>query len=74
MLDHITFAQPIRIVANAADDMILAGLAYKAIPVSITLPGFSEDGPNPARISIDNVSQLLVSYLQEAVNANPPSR
>lgn len=72
VLDHITFAEPIRIVANATDDTTLGGQLYKAIPVSVTLPGSSEDGPTPARISIDNVSRILVTYLREAVNADSP--
>jgi hypothetical protein len=72
ILDHITFAESIRIVANATDDTTLGGQLYKAIPVSVTLPGSSEDGPTPARISIDNVSRILVTYLREAVNADSP--
>lgn len=72
VLDHLTFESPILVVANATDDVTLGGEVYKAIPVSVTLPGFSADGPTPARISIDNVSQILVTYLRDAIMSDQP--
>jgi hypothetical protein len=43
-----------------------------ACQVSITLPGVGQDGPTPAKVSIDNVSNLLLPYLRDAVQANSP--
>jgi hypothetical protein len=72
VLDHITFAEPIRVVANAAVDTTLGGQVYKALPMSVTLPGFGDDGPTPARVAIDNCSGLLISYLKEAIQSDEP--
>jgi hypothetical protein len=71
-LTHIMFDAPVRVVANSSDDIFLGGLRYTALPVSVSLPGFNEDGPTQARISIDNCSSLLVGYLQAAIQSDQP--
>lgn len=73
-LDHVMFDAPVRVVSNAATDTVLGGLVYKALPVLVSLPGFNEDGPTPAKISIDNTSSLLIGYLQAAIQSDQPIR
>lgn len=77
-LDHPTFATPVRIVANVENDMTLAlengrgNVLFQACGVSIQLQGFDDDGPTQGQLRIDNVSNLLVPYLKDAVKAGSP--
>lgn len=77
-LDHVTFDRPIRIASNVEEDVSLpltAGgspVLFKALAVSVTLPGVSEDGPTPMRIRIDNVSGYLLPYLRAAIQSTSP--
>jgi hypothetical protein len=74
-LDHPTFATPIRIVANAENDMTLpleggrGNVLFQACGVSIGLLGFDDDGPTTGELRIDNVSRKLQPYLKQAVQA-----
>ena len=74
-LDHSTFDQPIRIVANADEDMLLPlengrGIVkFTACGVRLTLQGFDDDGPTSGRLEINNVSKLLQPHLKAAVRA-----
>src|SRR5687767_13675088 len=77
-LDHPSFATPVRIVANADSDMNLPlegarGIVlFQALPVSLVLQGFDDDGPTSGQLSIDNVSKKLQPYLKDAVKAGHP--
>lgn len=77
-LDHVTFEAPVRIAANVDEDVALPltsggpDVAFKALAVSVTLPGVSEDGPTPMRIRIDNVSGYLLPYLRAAIQSTAP--
>jgi hypothetical protein len=73
-LDHPTFDQPVRIIANALEDMTLGlengqQLLFQACPVSVVLDGVDDDGPTSGQIVISNVSGKLQPYLKEAVKA-----
>jgi len=77
-LDHPSFAEPIRIAANADADVWLspsaeaAAVLFTAMGVSVTVQGFDDDGPTTGQVQIDNVSSKLVPYLQAAVQAGSP--
>ncbi len=76
-LDHPTFDQPIRIIANALEDMTLGieggqQVLFQACPVSLVLEGVDDDGPTSGQITISNVSGKLQPYLKEAVKAGYP--
>jgi Domain of unknown function (DUF1833) len=77
-LNHPSFETPVRIVANADSDMNLPleggrGIVlFQALPVSLVLQGFDDDGPTSGQLSIDNVSKKLQPYLKEAVKAGHP--
>lgn len=74
-LDHASFPEPVRVIANAFDDMsfpLAPGgnpVLFKACPVSITLQGVDDDGPTQGLLRIDNVSQILSPGLEAAVDA-----
>jgi hypothetical protein len=77
-MDHPTFDEPVRIVANALEDMTLplgngqGSALFKAVGVSLTLQGFDDDGPTTGQLRIDNISKILQPYLREAVKAGQP--
>lgn len=77
-LDHVSFPEPIRIVPNADEDMMLpveAGgpkFTHQALGMKITLTGFDDDGQTQGQVTIENVSGKLQPYLQEAVKAGSP--
>lgn len=77
-LDHVTFAEPVRVVTGVEEDMMLPvnpggpPVLFRACQVSVTLPGVTEDGPTPAKLRLDNVSALLLPYLREAVRSDQP--
>ncbi|EJW12729.1 Transcriptional regulator [Rhodovulum sp. PH10] len=77
-LDHVGFAEPVRIASNVEDDVLLPLVAggdpvtFRALAVAVTLPGVSEDGPTPMRVRIDNVSGLLLPYLRAAIQSTAP--
>jgi hypothetical protein len=76
-MDHPIFDQPVRIIANADNDMTLPlengqqGL-FQACPVTVILEGVDDDGPTSGQVTISNVSGKLQPYLKEAVKAGYP--
>jgi hypothetical protein len=77
-LDHVTFATPVRIATGVQDDISLplslggATALFRALQISVTLPGVGEDGPTPMRLRIDNVSSFLLPYIRDAVQSTEP--
>lgn len=71
-LDHVAFAEPIRIVPNAEADIIIGGFLHTALAMAVTISGFDDDGPTTGQVQIDNISSKLVPYLQDAVQAGTP--
>lgn len=75
---HVTFDTPARIVAGSDEDMMLPlelggdPVEFKAIPVSVTPPGMTEDGMTPMRISVRDLSNYLVPYLRLAKTSTDP--
>lgn len=71
-LNHSTFDTPARIAADCEDDIslpiVLGGspVLFKAIPVVVTLPGFTDAGPTPMKISVKNITNYLIPYLRLA--------
>ena len=77
-LNHVTFAEPVRIATGVQEDISLpltlggAAALFRALQISVTLPGVSEDGPTPMRLRIDNVSSFLLPYIRDAVQSTEP--
>lgn len=76
-LDHPSFAEPLRIITGWDEGMILpigGGQfgTFQACQVGVTLPGVDKDGPTPAKITIDNVSDKIRPYLQDAILSSLP--
>jgi hypothetical protein len=78
-LNHATFSSPIYLISGVEDDMTLptaegggSSKLFKASAVNVILPGSSEDGPTPARITLDNVSGLLIEPLNGAMASDQP--
>ena len=77
-LNHVAFAEPVRIATGVQADislpLSLGGTValFRALQISVTLPGVSEDGPTPMRLRIDNVSSLLLPYIRDAVQSSEP--
>ncbi|MGV6872559.1 DUF1833 family protein [Pseudochelatococcus sp. B33] len=77
-LDHPAFATPVRVVTGTDEDMTLplggeqGSATFTAMDISVTPPGFSEDGPGQAKLRIDNVSGLLLPYLRDAIQSSQP--
>jgi len=77
-LNHVAFAEPVRIATGVQADislpLTLGGTValFRALQISVTLPGVSEDGPTPMRLRIDNVSSLLLPYIRDAVQSTEP--
>ena len=77
-LDHVSFAEPVR-VANGVDEdvslpLVLSGpsVLFRAIPFMAILPGQSEDGPTPMRLRIKDTQGVITPYLEAAVLATGP--
>ena len=77
-LNHVAFAEPVRIATGVQADislpLTLGGTValFRALQISVTLPGVGEDGPTPMRLRIDNVSSLLLPYIRDAVQSSEP--
>jgi hypothetical protein len=54
---------PIRVV-NDNIDLIVSGVTYSAFPFQITLPSDDPDKPPVAKLSISNVTQLIIDELR----------
>lgn len=68
-MDHPAFATPVRVVCNVDSDMTLGGQLHTAMGVTLKLTGFDDDGEVQGMLEIDNVSDLLRPYLEDAVLA-----
>lgn len=77
-LRHPAFTTPVRVVTGVGEDQTLplgsgqGSAIFTAMDISVTPPGFSEDGPGQAKLRIDNVSGLLLPYLRDAVASTQP--
>ena len=77
-LNHVAFAEPVRVATGVQNDISLpltlggSVVLFKALQISVTLPGVSEDGPTPMRLRIDNVSSFLLPYIRDAVQSSEP--
>lgn len=75
-MDHVTFAEPVRIVTGVDEDMEFrierngALVPFKACAVNAILPGVTENGPTQAKVTIDNVASLLLPILNDAVQGD----
>lgn len=77
-LDHATFDDPVRIATGVEEDidlpLTLGGdpVTFKALQISVILPGVTADGPTPMRLRVDNVSSFLLPYLRSAIQSTTP--
>lgn len=77
-LDHPTFDEPVRIATGVQEDITLPltlggdTALFRALQISLTLPGMDADGPTPAKVRIDNVSSLLLPYIRAAIQSTDP--
>lgn len=82
-IDHASFEAPIRIVTGIdmadPDATVLlpleeGGAKVPHVPCGFTFvrPGHDRDGPTDAKVSIDNVSDLLQGHLRAALGYNLP--
>jgi len=76
VLNHATFPSPVYLVGGSDDDLALpisdggATVLHTAVSFSYTPPGFDTDGPTDGKLSVDNVSGYLNSYLELATGQN----
>lgn len=70
IIDHITLAQPIRVVDNNAD-ITSGGNLFVAWDFNLILPGEDPDNPDTARLSIGNIDPLIIRTLRQI--SGPPS-
>lgn len=66
-VNHPSFAQPARIVANVADDMTLGGQLHVACPFEAAYPEQREGQPPSTKVKIDNVNRELVPKIRAAL-------
>ncbi|RAI44700.1 DUF1833 family protein [Rhodoplanes roseus] len=77
-LDHVTLAEPIRVLCNGQDDidlpLVLGGtpVTFTALGVSVIPPGVDDDGPTPMRVRLDLAADLLMGPLLAATAATEP--
>jgi hypothetical protein len=77
-LNHVTFAQPVRIATGVQQDISLPpalgqpAVTFTALQISVTLPGAAADGPTAMTLKIDNVSSFLLPYLRDAIQSTTP--
>lgn len=67
--DHDDLPEPIRLVRNRVD-IVSRGETFTAFPFELTLPGASDGGDTPARLSIDNIDQRIVQTIR-AISTPP---
>lgn len=77
-LNHITFDEPVRVANGIEEDIELPTeldgdpVLFRALPVSVVLPGVTEDGPTGMKLRINDPNGELVQYLDAAVLSTDP--
>lgn len=77
-LNHVTFAEPVRVASGVDDDISLppallaSPVLFKAMAFEAVMPGDSEDGPTPARIRIKDPLGVITPYLDAAISSTQP--
>lgn len=69
-IDHVDLPSPIRLVRNKAD-IVSRGNTFTAFPFDFVAPGATDGGSRPARITIDNVNQVIVQTVRALTS--PPT-
>lgn len=74
-LDHVSFDEPVYAGNGIEEDtelpMELGGtpVLVRALPISVVLPGMTEDGPTPLKLRVEDPNGVLTPYLEAAVQS-----
>ncbi len=77
-LQHPTFDEPVRVVADVIDDLVLTledgatfnggeAVTFSAVSFIAEVPAYAEGKAPECQVTIDNVARLLIPYLNNAI-------
>ena len=69
-IDHADLSEPIRVSSDGVDT-VSNGNTFVAYPFEISLPSNPETGVSHARLTIDNVSQTIITSIRNI--SDPPT-
>lgn len=69
-IDHADLSEPIRVSSDGVDT-VSNGNTFVAYPFEISLPSNPETGVSQARLTIDNVSQTIITSIRNI--SDPPT-
>ena len=70
-ITHASLTQPIRLVLNG-EDFVSRGVTYKFAPFELTPPEQTQDGLQPAKLRIENISGKIITVLRTAAGTSEP--
>ena len=70
-ISHSSMTEPLRIVLNG-ESIVSRGNTYKFAPFEITQPEQTQDGLQPAKLRIENLSGKVITVLRTAAGSGDP--
>lgn len=78
--EHDTWTDgPLHLCSNIEDPLAVhledgSAVTLKPCAFDVTPPGFGDDGPTPAQVTVDNISGALIAPFDAAIEAGTPIR